>query len=93
MAHETGLRTFWITFPKETGCSFPFGAGVTAWSEEDAIQLLKERGIDVHRAREFVVKPDVTIADLDPSNVVRYMGPIVVRGVWFPVGNVGWGAP
>jgi hypothetical protein len=94
MTQDGGLRTFWITFPKATGCTFPIGFGVTAWSEADAFRLLEQQGYDQHRrAEEIVVTADVNVTDLDPRNVVPVMGPIVVRGIWYPPMNVGWGAP
>jgi hypothetical protein len=86
------LTAFWISFPKDS--RFPVGLGVTAWSEADAFRLLEERGYDFHlRAEEVIVRAGVTINDIDPSNVRPNMGPLIVRGVWYPCFNIGLGAP
>ncbi|HEY4239024.1 MAG TPA: hypothetical protein VGM88_04380 [Kofleriaceae bacterium] len=86
-----GLTAYWISYPEDWG--FPMGQGVTAYSTDDAFRLLEAQGYDFHlRARRVDVKV-VTFDDLDDRHVVPNMGPIVVRGVWFPCLNVGYGAP
>jgi hypothetical protein len=85
------LTAFWISFPKDPG--FPFGMGVTAWSRADAFRLLEEKGYDFHlRATEVAVCEGVTIDDVDCSHVRPNMGPMSVRGVWYPCWNIGFGA-
>jgi hypothetical protein len=84
------LTPFWISFPMDP--SFPMGFGVTARSKEDAFQLLVEQGYDFHvRARGVDMKASISVDDLDP-HVRRNMGPIVMRGVWYPCLNIGFGA-
>ncbi|MBA3464201.1 MAG: hypothetical protein H0T46_29875 [Deltaproteobacteria bacterium] len=84
------LTAFWISFPDDRG--FPLGLGVTAHSKDDAFQLLEDQGYDFHlRARSVDVKVQVGVADLD-LHVRTDMGPIVVRGVWYPCFNIGFGA-
>ncbi len=68
------------------------GMGVTAFSLEDAFSLLDERAYGFHRSGPVVVREGVTVADLDPLNIVSHMGPIVFRGIWYPCWNVGLGA-
>src|SRR5262245_2956306 len=88
----TGLNTYWFTFPENP--EFPLGLGVTAWSRDDAKALLEANGYDFHtKASRVEIKEGVTVADLDAKHVVVNMGPIVVRGIWFPALNVGFGAP
>lgn len=64
-----------------------WGCGVTAYSEEDAITILKE---DVFSSYEYVdpieIIRDVDIRTLDQNHVVPNMGAPVFRGVWFPMG-------
>ena len=89
---DTGLIAFWISFPEDS--SFPVGLGVTAWSLEDAYRLLDAHGYDFHRrAARVSVRERISVADLDYRHVVMNMGPIVVRGIWYPCLNVGYGAP
>jgi hypothetical protein len=86
------LTAFWVSFPDDPG--FPLGMGVTAWSEADARRLLEERGYDFHRrARRVDFRAVEKVDDLGLDYVSKSAGPIVVRGLWFPCGNVGFGAP
>jgi hypothetical protein len=88
----TGLQAYWFTFPENPG--FPHGFGVTAWSLADAKALLEASGYDFHKqASRVEIKEGVTVADLDAKHVAVNMGPIVVRGVWYPALNIGFGAP
>ena len=93
MKPDTRLETFWITFPKDQ--SLPMGIGVTAYSEEDAFRLIQEQGFDqwYASAKEIHVTAGVSIDDLVQSNVVPNIGPMQLRGVWYPAANVGYGAP
>jgi hypothetical protein len=85
------LTAFWVSFPQDP--SFPIGMGVTAWSETDACRLLDERGYDFHRRARQVDFRAVETIDEVGFDVSRGAGPIVVRGIWYPCANVGFGAP
>jgi len=88
---ERILTSYWITFPEDR--SAPLGIGVTAYSVEDAFRLLEERGYDYHRRMSRAeIRENIKIADLDQFHVVPNMGPIVVRGIWYPCLNIGFGA-
>ena len=70
------------------------GFGVTAWSKVDAYSLLEANGYEFHKqAARVSVRENVKVSDLDLSHVTKNMGPIVVRGVWYPALNIGLGAP
>jgi hypothetical protein len=87
------LDTFWFSFPQDP--HLPFDIGVTAFSEADARALLQERGVAewFSEAKEVVIKQGVRIEDLDQSNVRPNVGPLHLRGLWYPCMNVGFGAP
>jgi len=86
------LTPFWITFPKEGDEGFPLGFVVTAWSEADAWRLLDERGYDQHRRAVLVdVKPIASVDEIGDEHVRKHMGPIIVRGIWYPFTQVGTG--
>ena len=86
------LIPFWITFPKNPGEGFPIGFGVTASSEADAWRILDELGYDQHRRAAVVeVKPIGTVDEISDPYVRRHMGPLVVRGIWYPFTQVGSG--
>jgi hypothetical protein len=86
------LTAFWVSFPKDP--TFPLGLGVTAWSRADALRLLEERGYDFHlRATEIAFREGITIDDVEYAHVRPNMGPMIVRGVWYPCFNIGFGAP
>jgi hypothetical protein len=72
------LSAFWFRLNKG------LGYGVTAFSKEDAEQLLSSFGYP--RDREVVtdVVEGITHAQLEQNHVVPNAGPIIVRGVWFP---------
>jgi hypothetical protein len=73
---KTLLRRFW--FPRTVG----LGYGVTAYSVEDARQLLRQAGLSGEG--ESVVE-DVDIRTLDQGHVIPNMRPPNLRGVWFPM--------
>lgn len=85
---STCLTAYWITDPADrTG----LGYGVTAFSVPDALRILRAAGIAVpDDPAPLVVTENVSFADLDPNHVVLNMGPMVVRGVWYPCLNIGW---
>ena len=35
----------------------------------------------------------IRIEDLDQKNIVPNIGPMQLRGVWYPAANIGYGAP
>jgi hypothetical protein len=83
------LTPFWITFPENLQEGFPLGFGVTAWSEADAWRILDERGYDQHRRAAVVdVRPITAVDEIAHPHVRRNMGPLVVRGIWYPFTQV-----
>ena len=87
-SHEP-LVSFWIQPPSEG--PFPsHGYGVTAFSSNDALQILREFGIklpeDISR---FKITEGVRVSDLDQNHVLPNIGPMVVRGVWYPFQKIG----
>ena len=86
MSKSDLLTAYWIT----TSSMAPtFGYGVTARSIEDAFAILGAEGYPIDPSEAgVVVRPDITPADLDQLNIVPNIGPIVVRGVWYPFLNL-----
>ncbi len=83
------LTTFWIS----SRCRHvPLGFGVTARSRDDALRIIKAFGYGQFLPTEDdaleVIHP-VTVRELDPHHVVPNMGPINVRGLWYPFLAVG----
>jgi hypothetical protein len=86
---ESKLTVYWIESPFPHA---PLGFGVTAWSLDDALALI--RAFDYGRylpddLGEVRITEGVSVAELDQPHVVANMGPIVVRGMWYPFGAVG----
>jgi hypothetical protein len=84
-----GLTAFWIVPPSPHG---PLGFGVTAWSLDDALSII--RALDYGRClpddrSALAVTEGITVAQLDQPHVVANMGPIAVRGMWYPFIAVG----
>ena len=85
------LIAFWISYPKDL--YFP-RQGVTALSRADAFRMLEAHGYDFHvRAVEVLVREGIAYDDIEDAEVRRHMGPIVVRGIWYPCLNIGYNAP
>ena len=88
MRRPTCLTAYWINPGNPTNT---LGYGVTAFSVSDAVRMLRAAGITVpDDPTLLVVRENVSFAELDPNHVVPNMGPMVVRGVWFPCMNIGW---
>lgn len=80
------LTCYWITTGNAWG---PLGIGVTAFTVADALSLVRSEGFDIPEGLEGVqIRENVTFSDLDPNHVVPNMGPLVMRGVWFPRRNL-----
>jgi hypothetical protein len=84
----TLLTAYWITSPTQPWG--PLGYGVTAWSVEDALRIIRGWGFELPDPLDLVsIQDGITVADLDQSHVVPNMGPIVLRGMWFPFMGLG----
>jgi hypothetical protein len=84
-----GLTAYWIVPPSPHG---PLGFGVTAWSLADALELIRALGYGHYLPDDpsaLQVTEGVKVAALDQRHVVPNMGPIVVRGLWYPFVAVG----
>lgn len=82
MSHP--LTAFWIEPPDGPGY------GVTAFSLQDALEILRSFGFELpDDLSSLRVTPGVRFEDLDPGHVVPNMGPIVVRGLWYPFVQIG----
>jgi hypothetical protein len=84
---NTLLIPFWIIPPAGL---HPLGFGVTAHSLADALRILRAYGYELPAQEAGLrVVPNIRVADLDQNHVVPNMGPIVVRGLWYPFCGVG----
>ena len=90
MAVETdGLIAYWIMPPSKHG---PLGFGVTARSLDDALDIIRGMRYEDFLPRDLealCIVEGVTVAQLDQWNVVPRMGPISVRGMWYPFVTIG----
>jgi hypothetical protein len=75
---DSMLTAFWFHTSKG------LGYGVTAFSREDAEDLLRSFGYPRDGETVTGIAKDITHAQLDQNHVVPNAGPIVVRGVWYP---------
>ncbi|MBB6248503.1 hypothetical protein HDE80_003568 [Rhodanobacter sp. A1T4] len=76
------LIPFWFNVTKG------LGFGVTASTEAEAEQLLRQFGYPPKEVQFTNVVQNITFAELDQKHVVPNSGPMVVRGVWYPRHNV-----
>jgi hypothetical protein len=82
---SSGLVAFWITRP-----GAGFSLGVTARSLGDAVEIAVRAGYELPES--FRVADNIRLEDLDPRHVAPNAGPLIVRGVWYPLTNLGAGA-
>lgn len=89
------LVPFWLVPPQPPApkpgfvqlTHVPVGLGVTAFDLDDAIALLRSTGYLEFLPRDMAgvgIQEDVRYDQL-PSYVQERMGPIVVRGLWYPL--------
>ena len=85
---EPHLRRYWFKFePLEKPSPLNRGCGITAYSLDDAVSLLRERVFSdqpLPRIAQTIV--DVDVSTLNPGHVIPNMGLVTRRGVWFPNG-------
>lgn len=84
------LHRYWIRFaphaPLGLGC-LRLGCGVTAWTEDDAIRLLRECVFEDGELPEIAdIITDIDFRDLEANHVRPNIGVVSRRGVWFPLG-------
>lgn len=89
------LHRYWFDFnitPNQlseyaTYAGFSYGCGVTAYSLEDALQVLRQSVFGSDPLPEVAkVVEDVDVSSLDKGHVLPNMGNPTSRGVWFPIG-------
>ena len=76
------LKRFWFKLDRGDGY------GVTAHSRSDAESLLAKYGYPSDTQRVVEVIEGISVSTLDGESVLPSIGPIVVRGVWFPCHNL-----
>lgn len=87
---DSALTAFWIEGPDPRG---PLGYGVTAFSITDAFEIVKRAGYHLPDDTSTLrIRTGIKPADLDQRHVRVNMGPIVVRGLWYPFIGIGVGA-
>jgi len=80
------LRRFWFSFEGLPPLSvLQLGCGVTAYTYDDAVRVLKDRVLGQSLPACSVVE-DVDIRTLDENQVRPNMGVVTLRGIWFPLG-------
>jgi hypothetical protein len=85
------LRKYWFKFDLSFSDPHPIGTlmgcGVTALSQEEALELLSER-VFRSRAMPPIEKciEDVEICQLDAKHVLPNICDPSQRGIWFPLG-------
>jgi len=85
------MKRYWFEFHFNDDNKIPYGlligCGVTAFSYEDAIQIIQEKIFAVKKIPEIKKKIEaVDVSNLDQDHVIPNMRPPTERGVWFPIG-------
>jgi hypothetical protein len=83
---DRNLHRYWIKLDP-TGLPSDLGYGVTAYSEPDALGILRHVVFEDDALPAVVeITPDVDVRTLDQGHVAPNMAPPNWRGVWFPKG-------
>jgi hypothetical protein len=80
------LTRYWFTFAKlAIPTPLKLGCGVTAFSHEDAVEILKNT-VFLGRSMPHIENmiENVDVSTLDQGHVIPNMLPPNIRGVWFP---------
>jgi hypothetical protein len=83
------LTAFWIVPPGRHG---PIGFGVTAHDIDDALRIIRLFGYADYLPDDLgslKITQGVRYFDLEENHVRKNMGPIVVRGLWYPFVRLG----
>ena len=87
---NSGLLTaYWVVPPGRYG---PLGFGVTAHTFDDALEIIRSLGYGDYLPMdlgELRVIQRIRYRDVPNDHVRNHMGPIVVRGLWYPFRRVG----
>lgn len=87
----TQLHKYWIRMRISISDDAPpgilLGIGVTAYSRDDAIGIVREKVFHCGAMPEILqFTEDVPMSSLDSSHVLPNIGNHLVEGVWFPLG-------
>lgn len=84
----TLLHRYWFTFetlPRPSPLNL--SAGVTAYSYDDAIELMRNVVFETSNLPRIVrCREDVDVSMLDPKHIRPDMGVVSTGGIWFPNG-------
>lgn len=58
--------------------------GVTAFTEEDALNLIKKYISNDKNWKIVNIKKDISISELDHNHIIPNIGIPEVRGIWYP---------
>jgi hypothetical protein len=84
MSSGAKLRRFWFKF--EDHWASPRGYGVTAWTRDDAVEILRSQIFEGGEIPRASVTEDVDVSELDAGQVLPNMEAPNWRGIWFPRG-------
>lgn len=85
------MTRYWFEFDFKNYVSVPYGVimgcGITAYNYEDAKTILKSKVFTTSPLPEILrLIEDVDLRNLDQNHVLLNIGPVIQRGVWFPLG-------
>jgi hypothetical protein len=83
---DRNLHRYWIRLKIKAGGP-PREFGVTAYSETDALEILRYVAFSASALPEVIeVATDVDVRSLDQGHVIPNMNPPNWRGTWYPKG-------
>ncbi len=84
----SSLRLFWFRFePLPRPTAINLGCGVTAYSRDDALSLIREHVFGSNDPPPIIdYIEDVRLDQIEQNHVRPNIGNIQRRGIWFPQG-------
>jgi hypothetical protein len=87
---DGNLHRYWIRLDSGDGRGREAKFGVTAYSETDALEIVRYLAFPAAGLPEIVeVVVDVDVRSLDQGHVIPNMHPPNWRGIWYPMGYGG----
>jgi hypothetical protein len=80
------LTRYWFEFAASSELPLPRHFGVTAWTSDDAMAILRDAIPIWSQLQPTQSVSDIDVQTLDPNHVLPNMDACSVKGIWFPKG-------
>jgi hypothetical protein len=79
------MTRYWLKFARLARPDpLNLGCGVTAWTVDDALRLVRTAFPDRPLGAPIEVTENVDVSTLDAGHIFPTLGDVTLRGVWWP---------